>query len=43
MVEGDANFEIVNFPDYSFDYVILSQTLQTVARPKWVLKEILRI
>ena len=43
VVEGDANFEIVNFPDYSFDYVILSQTLQTVARPKWVLKEILRI
>ena len=43
VVEGDANFEIVNFPDYSFDYVILSQTLQTVAKPKWVLKEILRI
>ena len=43
VVEGDANFEIVNFPDYSFDYVILSQTLQTVARPKWILKEILRI
>ena len=43
VVEGDANFEIVNFPDYSFDYVILSQTLQTVARPKWVMKEILRI
>ena len=38
VVEGDANFEIVNFPDYSFDYVILSQTLQTVAKPKWVLK-----
>ena len=43
VVEGDANFEIVNFPDYSFDYVILSQTLQTVAKPKWVLNEILRI
>ena len=43
VVEGDANYEITNFPDYSFDYVILSQTLQTVARPKWVLNEILRI
>ena len=43
VVEGDANYEITNFPDYSFDYVILSQTLQTVSRPKWVLNEILRI
>jgi methionine biosynthesis protein MetW len=43
VVEGDANFEIINFPDHSFDYVILSQTLQTVSKPKWVLSEILRI
>ena len=43
VVEGDANYEITNFPDHSFDYVILSQTLQTVSRPKWVLNEILRI
>ena len=43
VVEGDANFEIINFPDYSFDYVILSQTLQTVDKPKWVMNEILRI
>ena len=43
VVEGDANFEIINFPDHSFDYVILSQTLQTVSQPKWVLSEILRI
>ena len=43
VVEGDANFEITNFPDYSFDYVVLRQTLQTVAKPKWVLNEILRI
>ena len=32
VVEGDANFEIINFPDHSFDYVILSQTLQTVSK-----------
>ena len=43
VVEVDANFEITNFPDFSFDYVILSQTLQTVAKPKWILNEILRI
>ena len=43
VVEGDANKEIINFPDKSFDYVILSQTLQTVEKPKWILDEILRI
>lgn len=43
VVEGDANFEIKNFPDHSFDYVILSQTLQTVSKPKLILNEILRI
>ena len=43
VVEGDANFEIINFPNHSFDYVILSQTLQTVSKPRWVLNEILRI
>ena len=43
VIEGDANKEIINFPKESFDYVILSQTLQTVEKPKWILKEILRI
>ena len=43
VVEGDANKEITSFPNKSFDYVILSQTLQTVERPKWILNEILRI
>ena len=43
VIEGDANKEIINFPKESFDYVILSQTLQTVERPKWILNEILRI
>jgi methionine biosynthesis protein MetW len=43
VIEGDANREIINYPKGSFDYVILSQTLQTVERPKWILNEILRI
>ena len=43
VVEGDANSEIKNFPDHSFDYVILSQTLQTVSKPKLILNEILRV
>ena len=43
VIEGDANKEITSFPKESFDYVILSQTLQTVERPRWILDEILRI
>ena len=43
VIEGDANKEIINYPKESFDYVILSQTLQTVERPKWLVNEILRI
>ena len=43
VVEGDANEEIKNFPKHAFDYVILSQTLQTVQKPRWVLTEILRV
>ncbi len=43
VVEGDANEEIKNFPKDSFDYVILSQTLQTVHEPKWILDQILRV
>ena len=43
VVEGDANKEITSFPDNSFDYVVLSQTLQTVEKPKWILGEILRV
>ena len=43
VVEGDANKEITYFPKDSFDYVVLSQTLQTVQKPKIVLGEILRV
>ncbi len=43
VLEGDANNEITNFPKNSFDYVILSQTLQTVINPKLVLEQMLRV
>ena len=43
VIEGDANKEIINFPEESFDYVILSQTLQAMMRPKEILSELLRI
>jgi len=43
VIEGDVNNEITNFPVHAFDYVILSQTLQTVQNPKWVLEQMIRI
>ena len=41
--QGDLNEGISDFPDQTFDYVILSQTLQETQQPLHVLKEILRV
>ena len=43
VVQGDADTDLVNYPDDSFDYVILSQTLQATRQPKVVLENLLRI
>ena len=43
VVQGDADTDLVNYPTDSFDYVVLSQTLQLVKRPRDVLSELLRI
>lgn len=43
VVQGDADHDLVHYPDASFDYVILSQTLQATMRPKVVVEEMLRI
>jgi len=43
VIEGDAEKELVQFPTKSFDYVILSQTLQAFFYPEEVLKQLLRI
>jgi len=43
VVHGDINSEIQGYPDNSFDYIIVSQTLQQVYEPATVLKEALRI
>ncbi|MCJ7681649.1 MAG: methionine biosynthesis protein MetW, partial [Candidatus Aminicenantes bacterium] len=43
VIRGDINEETRDYPDDSFDYVILSQTLQQVYRPENVIKEMLRI
>jgi methionine biosynthesis protein MetW len=43
VIQGDAETELYHFPPQSFDYVILSQTLQAFYKPDKVLKELLRI
>lgn len=43
VVQGDADSDLVDYPDGCFDYVILSQTLQTTRRPDIVLDHMLRI
>ncbi len=40
---GDLDEGLEDYPDRSFDYVILSQTLQAVHKPKLVLQEMLRV
>jgi len=43
VIQGDAETDLVDYPDDSFDYVILSQTLQATRNPKKVLEQMLRI
>ncbi len=43
VIKGDAESDLAYFPDDSFDYAILSQTIQTMQNPKKVLEELLRI
>ena len=43
VIQGNAETELSQFPNQSFDYVILSQTLQAFINPDKVLKELLRI
>jgi len=43
VVQGDADTDLVYYPDSAFDYAILSQTLQTARAPDQVLTELLRI
>ena len=43
VVQGDAETDLHLYPDGSFDYVILSQTIQAMRRPDEVVSEMLRI
>ncbi len=43
IIEGNAEEDLRQFPDKSFDYVVLSQTLQAFLNPEKVINELLRI
>ena len=43
IIEGNAEDDLRQFPNKSFDYVILSQTLQAFLNPEKVIDELLRI
>jgi methionine biosynthesis protein MetW len=43
VLQGDINEEILDYPDNSFDYVILSQTLQQVYEPDALIQSMLRV
>ena len=43
VIQGDVDEGLEDYPDFSFDYVILNQTLQVVKKPDVVLKEMVRV
>ena len=43
VLQGDINAEVHDYPEGSFDYVILSQTLQQVYEPDHLIRAMLRI
>lgn len=43
VVQGDADRDLADYPDDSFDIAILSQTLQTSHRPDRIIDQLLRI
>ena len=43
VVQGDADSDLAEYPDKAFDYAVLSQTLQTSARPDQMLEQLLRV
>ena len=43
VIEGNAEFDLKQFPNNSFDYVVLGQTLQAFINPEVVIKELLRV
>lgn len=43
VIQGDADNDLQEYPDNSFDYVVLSKALQAMHKPKDVLVHLLRI
>ena len=43
VIEGNAEIDLKQFPENSFDYVVLSQTLQAFINPELVINELLRV
>ena len=43
VIQGDADSDLMDYPDDAFDYVILSQTIQATRHPRNVLENMLRI
>lgn len=43
VIQGDVMTDLPHYPDQSYDYVVLSQTLQTMSDPRAVLEQLVRI
>jgi methionine biosynthesis protein MetW len=43
VIQGDADADLVHYPDLAFDFAILSQTIQATYSPRHVLEQLLRI
>lgn len=43
VIQGDADSDLIDYPDDVFDFVVLSKTLQATRKPKVVLQQMLRI
>ena len=43
VIQGDADTDLQYYPDKAYDFVVLSQTLQTLKNPKEVLEQLVRI
>lgn len=43
VLQGDINDEVLDYPDNTYDYVILSQTLQQVYEPDTLIRAMMRI
>lgn len=43
VIQGDADTDLTEYPDQTFDYAVLSRTLQATRQPEMVLSNLVRI